>query len=284
MTAIEASVPALRVRVRWGEVSAVAAVTLALGAFIALPLLSIVYEALRTGLAPALATFADPDARAAIVLTLVTALCTIAFNGAFGVVAGWTFTKYAFPGKALLLAMLDLPLTVSPVVAGLALLLLFGTHWPVGAWFAAHGWKVAFAPPGIVLATIFVTFPYVARETIALMSETGRELEEAALGLGASVWQTFARVTFPRARWAILNGVLLCNARALGEFGAVSVISGNIRGLTNTVSLHVDALYNSYNLAGAFTLAGCLAAAAIALTATRSFIDARTHPQAGTRH
>jgi sulfate transport system permease protein len=179
-----------------------------------------------------------------------------------------------------LLAIIDLPLTISPVVAGLALLLVFGSRWPIGAWFEAHGMQVAFAPPGIILATIFVTFPYVARETIALLSETGRELEEAALGLGATLWQTFARVTFPRARWAILNGVLLCNARALGEFGAVSVISGNIRGLTNTVPLHIDVLYNSYNLVGAFTLAGALALVTITLTFIRSTIDARMHRRA----
>jgi sulfate transport system permease protein len=162
-------------------------------------------------------------------------------------------------------------------VAGLALLLCFGTHSPIGAWFEAQGWKIAFAPPGIILATIFVTFPYVARETIALMGESGRDLEEAALGLGATVWQTFARVTFPRARWAILNGLLLCNARALGEFGAVSVISGNIRGLTDTIPLHIDILYNEDNLVGAFTLAGALAALVILLTIVRSIVDA-AHP------
>ncbi len=175
----------------------------------------------------------------------------------------------------MLLAVIDLPLTVSPVVAGLAVLLCFGTSSPLGAWFVAHGFKIAFAPPGIILATIFVTFPYVARETIALMNETGRELEEAALGLGATVWQTFVRVTLPRARWAILNGLLLCNARALGEFGAVSVISGRIRGLTDTVPLHIEILYNEDNFVGAFTLAAALALAAIALTLIRSTLDAR---------
>jgi sulfate transport system permease protein len=184
-------------------------------------------------------------------------------------------TKYDFPGKTWLLAIIDLPLTVSPVVAGLAVLLLFGNGSPLGAVCAFFGVKVAFAPPGIVVATIFVTFPYVARETMALMNETGRELEEAALGLGATVWQTFTRVTLPRARWAILNGLLLCNARALGEFGAVSVISGRIRGLTDTVPLHIEILYNEDNLVGAFTLAGALAIVAIALTLVRSAIDAR---------
>jgi sulfate transport system permease protein len=253
---------------------AIAGVALLLGFFVLLPLVSIAYEALRASWPAAAATFADPNARAAIALTGLATAVTVAFNGAFGVLAGWTLTKYRFPGKALLLAIIDLPLTVSPVVAGLALLLCFGTRSPLGAWFAEHGWKIAFAPPGIILATIFVTFPYVARETIALMSETGRELEEAALGMGASLWQTFSRVTFPRARLAILNGLLLCNARALGEFGAVSVISGNIRGLTDTVPLHIDILYNEDNLVGAFTLAAALVIAAIALTLIRSAVEA----------
>jgi sulfate transport system permease protein len=243
---------------------AIAVVALLLGVFVLVPLVSVAVEALRTGLPAALATFADPYA-----------LITIAINTAFGVLAAWTLTKYAFPGKTLLLAIIDLPLTVSPVVAGLAILLCFGTHSPVGQWFLAHDWKIAFAPPGIILATIFVTFPYVARETMALMNETGRELEEAAFGLGANLWQVVTRVTFPRARWAILNGLLLTNARALGEFGAVSVISGKIRGLTDTVPLHIEILYNDDNMVGAFTLAGTLAVVAIALTLIRSAIDAR---------
>jgi sulfate transport system permease protein len=260
-------------RLHLWERAAIAGVALLLAFFVFLPLCSIAYEALRAGLPLAAATFADPYAQSAIVLSAITAVFTIAFNGAFGVLAGWTLTKYTFPGKALLLAVIDLPLTISPVVAGLALLLVFGTRSPIGAWFEAHGMQVAFAPPGIIL-------PYVARETIALLSETGRELEEAALGLGATLWQTFTRVTFPRARWAILNGVLLCNARALGEFGAVSVISGNIRGLTDTVPLHIDVLYNSYNLVGAFTLAGALALVTITLTFIRSTIDAGMHRRA----
>ena len=265
---------------------AIAGVALLLGLFVFLPLASIVFEASRTGWPAAAATFADPYARAAIALTGLATAVTVAVNGVFGVLAGWTLTKYRFPGKALLLAIIDLPLTVSPVVAGLALLLCFGTRSPLGFWLGQHGWKIAFAPPGIILATVFVTFPYVARETIALMGETGRELEEAALGLGASLWQTFCRVTFPRARWAILNGLLLCNARALGEFGAVSVISGNIRGLTDTVSLHVDILYNEDNLVGAFTLAGALALLVILLTLVRSLIDthADSNPATETRH
>ena len=280
MTAVDAPVSAVRPARDKRPLSradrlALAGVVLLLGVLVLLPLVSVLYEALRAGVAPALATFADPYALDAIGLTAVVALVTVACNGAFGIFAAWTMTKYAFPGKALLLAIIDLPLTVSPVVAGLAILLCFGVHSPAGAWLSEHGWKVAFAPPGIMLATIFVTFPYVARETIALLNEEGRELEEAALGLGASVWQTFARVTFPRARWAILNGVLLCNARALGEFGAVSVISGHIRGLTNTVPLHIEVLYNEDNLVGAFTLSGALALVAITLTLVRAAIDAR---------
>jgi sulfate transport system permease protein len=267
-----------RKALRWGDRAAIAGVALVLGFFILLPLASVAFEALRAGLPAALSTFADPYAQSAIALTGVVALITIAVNGVFGILAGWTLTKYAFPGKALVLALIDLPLTVSPVVAGLAVLLCFGAGSPLGGWFSAHGVKIAFAPPGIVLVTIFVTFPYVARETIALMNETGRELEEAALGLGATVWQTFVRVTLPRARWAILNGLLLCNARALGEFGAVSVISGRIRGLTDTVPLHIEILYNEDNFVGAFTLAGALALVAIALTLVRSAIDARRRP------
>jgi sulfate/thiosulfate transport system permease protein len=262
---------------RAGDRLAIAIVVLLLGAFVALPLVSVAYEALRAGLPAALATFLDPYARSAIALTGLVAVITVAVNGVLGVLAAWTLAKYAFPGKAILLAIIDLPLTVSPVVAGLAILLCFGNGSPLGGWFAAHGWKIAFAPPGIILATIFVTFPYVARETLALLNETGRDLEEAALGLGASVWQTFWRVTFPGARWAILNGLLLCNARALGEFGAVSVISGRIRGLTDTVPLHIEILYNEDNLVGAFTLAAALAVVAIALTLIRTGLDARLH-------
>jgi sulfate transport system permease protein len=257
---------------------AISGVALLLGFFILLPLVSIGFEALRAGWVPVVATFADPNARAAIGLTVLVTAVTVVVNGAFGVLAGWTLTKYRFPGKSLLLAIIDLPLTISPVVAGLALLLCFGTRSPLGAWFAAHGVQIAFTPIGIVLATIFVTFPYVARETIALMGEQGRDLEEAALGLGASLWQTFARITFPRARWAILNGLLLCNARALGEFGAVSVISGNIQGLTDTVPLQIDFLYNEDNLVGAFALSGALALVVIALTLVRSIFEARRRP------
>jgi sulfate transport system permease protein len=262
-------------RASLGDRLALAATTLAIGCFIALPLVSVVFESLRRGLPAALATFGDPYARDAIALSVIVAAVTVTANTAFGVLAAWTLAKYRFPGKAVLLAIIDLPLTVSPVVAGLAILLCFGAQAPLGVWLGVHGVKVAFALPGIVLATTFVTFPYVARETLALLTESGRDLEEAAIGLGATVWQTLWRVTLPRARWAILNGVLLCNARALGEFGAVSVISGRIRGLTDTVPLEIANLYDESNFVGAFTLAAALATVAIALTLARSTIDAR---------
>lgn len=237
--------------------------------FVVAPLGQIAYEALRGGIGPAAATFADPEARSAIALTIFAALIAVAFNATFGLIAAWTICKYRFPGKAVLQALIDLPLTVSPVVAGLALLLTFGTRSPLGAWFVAHGFPIAFARPGIVVATIFVTFPYVARELIALMSEQGRDLEETAISLGAGPWQTFARVTFPEIRGAFLGGVLLCNARAMGEFGAVAVISGRIRGLTDTVSLHISNLYDDANIIAAFSLAGMLAVVSIALTFAR---------------
>jgi sulfate transport system permease protein len=249
--------------------AAVGAAALLLLVFVVAPLGQIVSEALRAGIGPAAATFADPETRSAIALTVVAALIAVAFNAMFGLIAAWTISKYRFPGKAALQALIDLPLTVSPVVAGLALLLTFGTRSPLGAWLVGHGLPIAFARPGIVVATIFVTFPYVARELIALMSEQGRELEETAIALGAGPWQTFARVTFPGIRGAFFSGVLLCNARAMGEFGAVAVISGRIRGLTDTVSLHISNLYDDANIVAAFTLAGTLAAVSIALTFTR---------------
>ncbi|HEY0797498.1 MAG TPA: sulfate ABC transporter permease subunit, partial [Candidatus Baltobacteraceae bacterium] len=238
--------------------------------FIALPLASVVFEAFKDGWGAFAATFADGYALSAIGLSLIVTAITVVCNTAFGIIAAWTVTKYRFPGKALLVSAIDLPLTVSPVVAGLAILLAFGEHAPIGAWLAAHGIRVAFAFPGIVLATIFVTFPYVARELIAFMQENGRELEESALLLGAGVWQTLWRVTLPAARWALLDGILLCNARAMGEFGAVSVISGRIRGQTMTVPLDVENLYDDGMLTNAFALALALAVVTIALSLVRS--------------
>jgi len=238
--------------------------------FVALPLLSIVLAVAAGPFAAVRATLVDPDAASAIRLTAVVTILTVFCNTAFGLLAAWTVTKYRFPGKTLLLSLIDVPLAVSPVVAGLAILLAFGTHAPIGASLAAAGLKIAFAPPGIALATIFVTFPYVAREAIALMREQGRDMEETAMLLGASLSQTFARVTFPVIRTALFDGILLCNARAMGEFGAVSVISGKIRGLTDTVPLHIEMLYEQYDTVGALTLAGLLALVTIALTLIRS--------------
>ena len=217
----------------------------------------------------------EPYAQSAIVLTLEVAAMTVAVNTVFGLLAGWTIAKYRFPGKAWLIAAIDLPLTVSPVVAGLAILLTFGPHLPLGAWFVAHGVHVVFAFPGIVLATIFVTFPYVARTYSTYLLEQGRELEEAALSLGASVWQTLWKVTLPSSRWALLTGVLLCNARAMGEFGAVSVVSGRIRGLTDTVPLHVEILYNEDAFVGAFALSAALATVTMVFSAMRTIAERR---------
>jgi sulfate transport system permease protein len=269
-----AAIPAGAVaNVRDGFVVA-AAFALALG-LIGLPLAFVFAQAFASGLGAIAATFADPFAQSAIRLTLEVAAITVAFNATFGVLAAWTIAKYRFPGKALLLAAIDVPLTVSPVVAGLAVLFVVGARSPAGACLLAHGIHVAFAPPGIALATIFVTFPYVARELIAFMQEQGRELEESSLVLGANVWQTLWRVTLPNARFALLNGVLLCNARAMGEFGAVSVISGRIRGLTTTVPLHIEMLYNENAFAGCFALSAGLALVTIGLTGVRALISAR---------
>jgi sulfate transport system permease protein len=240
------------------------------GVFIGLPLASVLYEAFQNGFGAFTATFKDGYALSAIGLTLGATALTVAFNTIFGIVAAWTVTKYRFPFKAFLVSAIDLPLTVSPVVAGLAILLAYGEHAPVGSWLAAHGIRVAFAFPGIVLATIFVTFPYVARELITFMQEHGRELEESAMLLGAGLWQTLWRVTLPGAKLALLDGMLLCNARAMGEFGAVSVISGRIHGVTTTVPLDVEILYNDGNLTGAFSLALGLAVVTIVLSLIRS--------------
>jgi sulfate transport system permease protein len=265
----------MRHHTKAGAALAIGAAALVVAALVVFPLLTVFFEAFREGFGAFFAVFGDRYAQAAIGLTVSTALATVAFNTVFGVLAAWTLTKYRFPGKAFLLSAIDLPLTVSPVVAGLAVLLTVGKSSPVGAWLIAHGLPVAFAPPGIVAVTIFVTFPYVARELTAFLQEQGRELEEAALILGASPWQVLRRITLPNARWALLNGVLLCNARAMGEFGAVTVISGRIRGLTDTVPLHIEILYNENAFVGAFALAATLAAATMLLTSLRSAIERR---------
>jgi sulfate transport system permease protein len=223
-----------------------------------LPLVSVFAEALRRGLGPALEAIAHPDAMAAIKLTLLTAAVAVPFNIVFGVCAAWAVAKHDFWGKSLLISLIDLPFSVSPVVAGLIYVLIFGAHGWFGSWLIDHDIKIIFAVPGIILATIFVTFPFVARELIPLMQEQGFDEEEAAVSMGANGWTTFWRVTTPNIRWGLLYGVLLCNARAMGEFGAVSVVSGHIRGLTNTMPLHVEILYNEYDFVGAFSVAALL--------------------------
>jgi len=245
---------------RWAVVVvAVAFLTL----FIVIPLVDVFAQAFSKGLAAYLSAIGNPDAIAAIQLTLMAAAISLALNLVFGVIAAWSITKYEFPGKSLLITVIDLPFSVSPVIAGLVFVLLFGAQGYLGPWLQAHDIKVIFALPGIVLATVFVTFPFVARELIPLMREQGRQDEEAALSLGASGLRTFFLVTLPNVKWALLYGVLLCNARAMGEFGAVSVVSGHVRGQTNTMPLHIEVLYNEYQFTAAFAVASLLALLAL---------------------
>jgi sulfate transport system permease protein len=234
-----------------------------LGLFLVVPLVAVFDEALSKGLHFYFASLADPDARAAIALTLTVAIIAVPANLVFGLAASWAIAKFEFKGKALLTTLIDLPFSVSPVISGLVYVLLFGAQGWFGPWLAAHDVQIVFAVPGIVLATIFVTFPFVARELIPLMQAQGTEEEEAARVLGASAWQIWRRVTLPNVKWGLLYGVILCNARAMGEFGAVSVVSGHIRGLTDTMPLAVEILYNDYNFAAAFALASVLALIAL---------------------
>jgi sulfate transport system permease protein len=252
------------------------AVTMAfLGLFLLLPLVSVFVEALRGGIGVYLDSVTQPDAIAAIELTLLVAAIAVPVNVAFGLAAAWAVAKFDFPGKSILVTFIDLPFSVSPVVSGLIYVLLFGAQGWFGQWLAARDIQIIFAVPGIVLATIFVTFPFVARELIPLMIEQGRGDEEAAVSLGASGWQAFWHVTLPNIRWGLLYGVLLCNARAMGEFGAVSVVSGHIRGLTNTMPLHVEILYNEYNFAAAFAVASLLALLALLTLVLKSALEWR---------
>jgi len=219
------------------------------------------------------ASLTDRNAINAIRMTLIAAGIAVPMNFVFGLAAAWATTKYQFPGKSLLISLIDLPFAISPIIAGLMLVLVFGLHGWLGPYLASQGIQVIFAVPGVVLATVFVTFPFVARELIPLMQEQGSEEEWAAISLGANVWQTFWRVTFPNIRWAVLYGVLLCNARAMGEFGAVSVVSSNIRGRTNTVPLQIDALYNDYNASAAFALASLLAFLGVVTLIAKSMLE-----------
>ena len=247
-----------------------------LGLFIVLPLVNVFVQALSKGWQAYVAAITAPDALAAIKLTLVVAAISVGLNLVFGVIAAWAITKFEFPGKSLLITVIDLPFAVSPVISGLVFVLLFGLQGYFGPWLAEHDIKIIFALPGIVLATVFVTFPFVARELIPLMREQGAQDEEAALSLGASGLTTFFRVTLPNVKWALLYGVLLCNARAMGEFGAVSVVSGHVRGETNTMPLHIEILYNEYQFAASFAVASLLALLALLTLGAKIVLERAT--------
>jgi sulfate transport system permease protein len=248
--------------------------------FLFVPLIAVFVEALKKGWDSYFDAIADPDALSAIRLTLLTAGIAVPLNLIFGVAAAWAIAKFEFRGKSILLTLIDLPFSVSPVISGLIYVLIFGAQGWIGPWLREHDIRILFAVPGIVLATIFVTFPFVARELIPLMQSQGSEEEEAALVLGASGWRTFWHVTLPNIKWGLLYGVILCNARAMGEFGAVSVVSGHIRGETNTIPLQVEILYNEYNFAAAFAVASLLALLALVTLALKSLVESRLHDTA----
>jgi sulfate transport system permease protein len=250
-----------------------AAVLLAL--FFVMPLVLVFTSALADGWGAVLDALTDPDALAAIRLTILVAAISVPCNLVFGLAASWAIAKFTFPGRSLLVTLIDLPFSISPVVSGLIYVLVFGLQGLLGPWLRAHDIQIIFAVPGIVLATIFVTLPFIARELIPLMQAQGRQEEEAALLLGANGWQIFRRVTLPNIRWGLLYGVLLCNARAMGEFGAVSVVSGHIRGMTNTMPLHIEVLYNDYNIPAAFAVAALLALLALVTLIAKSLLEWR---------
>jgi sulfate/thiosulfate transport system permease protein len=246
-----------------------------LGLFLFVPLAAVFHEALKKGWQVYLAAIVHPDALSAIKLTLLAAAIAVPLNTVFGVAAAWAIAKFDFRGKNVLITLIDLPFSVSPVISGLIYVLIFGLQGWMGSWLREHDLKIIFAVPGIVLATVFVTFPFVARELIPLMQAQGKEEEEAATVLGASGWRMFWRVTLPNIKWGLLYGVILCNARAMGEFGAVSVVSGHIRGETNTMPLHIEILYNEYQFAAAFAVASLLALLALVTLAAKSFVEGR---------
>jgi sulfate/thiosulfate transport system permease protein len=260
---------------RFARMGLIALAVMFLAAFLFLPLVVVFIEAFRQGAGTFFASFTDPDTLKAVRLTLIVAAIAVPFNAVIGVAAAWAIAKFEFSGKNLLLTLIDLPFSVSPVISGLVYVLLFGAQGWLGPFLKAHDIEIIFAVPGIVLATIFVTFPFVARELIPLMQSQGTAEEEAALSLGASGWTTFFTVTLPNIKWALLYGVLLCNARAMGEFGAVSVVSGHIRGLTNTMPLHIEILYNDYNFAAAFAVAALLAGLALVTLLLKSLLEWR---------
>jgi sulfate/thiosulfate transport system permease protein len=244
-----------------------------LAAVLLAPLATVFVMALAKGVSAYLHSFADPDTAAAIRLTLITAALVVPINTIFGLAAAWAIAKFEFRGKSILITLIDLPLAISPVISGMIFVLLFGLHGWFGVWLQEHDISIVFALPGIVLATMFVTFPYVARELIPLMEQLGNDEEEAAITLGAGGWMTFFRVTLPKVRWGLVYGMVLCNARAMGEFGAVSVVSGHIRGLTNTMPLHIEILYNEYNFVGAFAVASLLTLLACVTLIVKTLVE-----------
>ena len=258
---------------RWVRAALITAALVFLLLFLILPLLIVFVEALREGARTYLAALTDPEALAAIRLTLLTAAIVVPLNIVFGIAAAWAVSKFEFPGKSFLITLIDLPFSVSPVIGGMVFVLLFGLQGLLGPWLTAHDVKIIFAVPGIIIATLFVTLPFVARELIPLMQQQGTTQEEAALILGANGWQTFRRVTLPNIKWGLLYGVLLCNGRAIGEFGAVSVVSGHIGGLTNTMPLHVEVLYNDYAFAASFAVASLLTLMALATLVLKAVLE-----------
>lgn len=263
----------------WLRVTLIGIALAFLSFFLFIPLIAVFVEAFKKGVDVYMAAVTEPDAVAAIKLTLIAAAISVPLNLVFGVAAAWCIAKFEFRGKSLLLTLIDLPFSVSPVIAGLIFVLVFGLHGWFGEWLRDHDLKIIFAVPGIVLATVFITFPFVARELIPLMQAQGREQEEAATVLGASGWQTFSRITLPNIKWALLYGVILCNARAMGEFGAVSVVSGHIRGLTNTMPLHIEILYNEYQFAASFAVASLLAGLALVSLVLKLVVEQRVKSQ-----
>jgi sulfate transport system permease protein len=285
----EAMVPARR-RVQlplseppWVRALLIAIALLFLTFFLVLPLIVVFVEAFREGARVYFASLSEPEAVAAIRLTVLIAAICVPLNTAFGLAAAWAITKFDFPGKSFLLTLIDLPFSVSPVVAGLVFVLLFGLQGLLGEWLATHGIKIIFAVPGIALATLFVTLPFVARELVPLMDSQGTSQEEAAITLGASGWQTFLRITLPNIKWGLLYGVLLCNGRAIGEFGAVAVVSGHIIGLTNTMPLHIEVLYNDYAFAASFAVASLLTLMALVTLGIKTVLEWRLGTTAATR-
>jgi sulfate/thiosulfate transport system permease protein len=272
------SIRGATVEPRWVQVLLTGGAILFLGVFLFVPLAAVFGEALRNGVGAYAAAIAQPEARSAIKLTLLTATVVVPLNLIFGLAAAWLLTRFEFRGKNLLTSLIDLPFAVSPVIAGMIYVLLFGAQGWFGGWLGAHHIRIIFALPGIILATTFVTFPFIARELIPLMEAAGTDEEEAALTLGASGWQMFFRVTLPNVKWGLLYGLVICNARAMGEFGAVSVVSGHIRGLTNTMPLYVEILYNDYDFAASFAVASLLTLLALLTLAAKAVLARRSLP------